>query len=49
MLTLMFNRNGEVIQAQVDEAAPRDERAERASRDRAYEWQMPRAQPRPAS
>jgi len=45
VLTLMFNRNGEVIQAQVDEAAPRDERAERCITDRAYEWQMPRPAP----
>ena len=45
VLTLMFNRNGEVIQAQVDEAAPRDERAERCITDRAYEWQMPRPSP----
>jgi hypothetical protein len=45
VLTLMFNRNGEVIQAQVDEAAPRDERAERCITDRAYDWQMPRPSP----
>jgi hypothetical protein len=45
VLTLMFNRNGEVIQAQVDEAAPRHERAERCITDRAYEWQMPRPAP----
>lgn len=45
VLTLMFNRNGEVIQAQVDEAAPRDERVERCITDRAYEWQMPRPSP----
>ena len=45
VLTLMFNRNGEVIQAQVDEAAPRDEKAERCITDRAYEWQMPRPIP----
>ena len=45
VLTLMFNRNGEVIQAQVDEAAPRHERAERCISDRAYEWQMPRPAP----
>jgi hypothetical protein len=45
VLTLMFNRNGEVIQAQVDDAAPRDERAERCIADLAYEWQMPRPTP----
>jgi len=45
VLTLMFNRDGKVIQAQVDDATVHDERAESCITDKAYEWPMPKPAP----
>jgi hypothetical protein len=48
VLTLIFNRDGRVIQAQVDEAAVHDERVEACITDKAYDCRCP-GPPRPAS
>jgi hypothetical protein len=45
VVTLIFNRDGKVIQAQVDEATVRDERIESCITDKAYAWVMPRPTP----
>jgi hypothetical protein len=45
VVTLIFNRDGRVIQAQVDEATVRDERVEACITDRAYAWLLPRPTP----
>jgi len=45
VLTLIFNRDGRVIQAQVDEAAIHDERAEACITDMAYDWILPKPTP----
>jgi len=45
VLTLMFNRDGRVIQAQIDEAAVHDERVEACITDKAYEWILPKPTP----
>ena len=45
VLTLMFNREGRVIQAQIDEATLHDERAESCITDKAYAWPMPKPTP----
>jgi len=45
VVTLIFNRDGRVIQAQVDEASIHDERVESCITDHAYTWPMPRPTP----
>jgi hypothetical protein len=45
VVTLVFNREGHVIQAQVDEATVHDERVESCITDRAYAWSLPRPTP----
>jgi hypothetical protein len=45
VVTLIFNRDGNVIQAQVDEATIHDERVEACITDRAYAWMLPRPSP----
>jgi hypothetical protein len=45
VVTLIFNRDGRVIQAQVDEATLHDERLEACITDRAYAWSLPRPTP----
>lgn len=45
VLTLMFNRDGRVIQAQIDEAAVHDERVEACITDKAYDWILPKPTP----
>jgi hypothetical protein len=45
VVTLIFNRDGRVIQAQVDEASVHNERAESCITDHAYAWPMPRPNP----
>ena len=45
VLTLIFNRDGRVIQAQVDEAAVHDERVEACITDKAYDWILPKPTP----
>ena len=45
VVTLIFNRDGRVIQAQVDEATRPDERAEACITDKAYAWMLPRPTP----
>jgi len=45
VVTLIFNRDGRVIQAQVDEATVHDERVESCITDHAYAWPMPRPTP----
>ena len=49
VVTLIYNRDGHVIQAQVDEATVHDERVESCITDHAYAWATPEARPRPAS
>jgi hypothetical protein len=45
VVTLIFNRDGRVIQAQVDEATVHDERVEACITDRAYAWLLPKPTP----
>ena len=45
VLTLIFNRDGRVIQAQVDEATVHDERVEACITDHAYAWLLPKPIP----
>jgi hypothetical protein len=45
VVTLIFNRDGRVIQAQVDEATLHDERVESCITDRAYAWMLPKPTP----
>jgi hypothetical protein len=45
VVTLMFNREGRVIQAQVDDATVHDEGAESCITDKAYAWPMPKPTP----
>jgi len=45
VVTLIFNRDGKVIQAQVDEATVHDERVDACITDRAYAWPLPRPTP----
>jgi hypothetical protein len=45
VMTLIFNRDGRVIQAQVDEATVKDEKAEACVTDKAYAWMLPRPTP----
>lgn len=45
VLTLIFNRDGRVIQAQIDEAAVHDERVEACITDKAYDWILPKPTP----
>jgi hypothetical protein len=45
VVTLIFNRDGRVIQAQVDEATLHDERVESCITDKAYAWMLPRPTP----
>jgi len=45
VVTLIFNRDGRVIQAQVDEATVHDERIESCITDRAYAWSLPKPTP----
>lgn len=45
MVTLIFNRDGRVIQAQIDEATVHDERVEACITDKAYDWPLPRPTP----
>jgi hypothetical protein len=45
VVTLIFNRDGRVIQAQIDEATIHDERVEACITDKAYAWLLPRPSP----
>ena len=45
VVTLIFNRDGRVIQAQVDEATVHDDRLETCITDHAYAWSMPKPTP----
>jgi len=45
VVTLIYNRDGNVIQAQVDEATVHDERMESCITDHAYAWAMPKPTP----
>ena len=45
VVTLMYNRDGRVIQAQIDEATVHDERVETCITDHAYDWSMPKPTP----
>ena len=45
VVTLIFNRDGRVIQAQIDEATVHDEQVEACITDHAYAWAMPRPTP----
>ena len=45
VVTLIFNRDGKVIQAQVDEATVQDERAFACITDKAYAWMLPKPTP----
>ncbi len=45
VVTLIFNRDGKVIQAQVDEATVHDERVETCITDKAYAWMLPKPTP----
>jgi hypothetical protein len=45
VVTLIYNRDGNVIQAQVDEATVHDERVESCITDHAYAWAMPKPTP----
>jgi hypothetical protein len=45
VVTLIFNRDGRVIQAQVDEATVHDERIESCITDHAYAWSLPKPTP----
>ena len=45
VVTLMVNRDGLVILAQVDESTLPDEKAERCIIEKAYGWQLPRPSP----
>lgn len=45
LVTLIFNRDGRVIQAQIDEATVHDERVEACITDKAYAWPLPRPTP----
>jgi hypothetical protein len=45
VLTLIFKRDGKVIQAQVDEATTHDARVEECITDHAYGWPLPRPTP----
>ncbi len=45
VVTLIFNRDGRVIQAQIDEATVHDERIESCITDRAYAWSLPKPTP----
>jgi hypothetical protein len=45
VVTLMLNRDGLVIQAQVDESTFPDDKIERCIVDKAYGWQLPKPSP----
>jgi hypothetical protein len=45
VVTLIYNRDGNVIQAQIDEATVHDERMETCITDQAYAWAMPKPTP----
>jgi len=45
VVTLIFNREGRVIQAQVDEATVGDDRVKACITDHAYAWSLPRPTP----
>jgi hypothetical protein len=45
VVTLIFNRDGRVIQAQVDESTVHDERIDACITDHAYAWSLPRPTP----
>src|SRR5262249_32986147 len=45
VVTLIFTRDGRVIQAQVDEATIHDERVDTCITDHAYSWSLPRPTP----
>lgn len=45
VVTLIFNRDGRVIQAQVDEATVHDDRVDACITDHAYGWSLPRPVP----
>ena len=45
VVTLIYNRDGRVIQAQIDEATVHDERVEACITDHAYDWSMPKPTP----
>jgi hypothetical protein len=45
VVTLIFNRDGRVIQAQVDEASVRNDKVEACITDRAYAWPLPKPAP----
>lgn len=45
VVSLVFNRDGRVIQAQVDEATVHDPRVDECITDHAYAWALPRPSP----
>jgi hypothetical protein len=45
VVTLIFNRDGRVIQAQIDEATIHDPQVEACITDKAYAWLLPRPEP----
>lgn len=45
VVTLIYNRDGHVIQAQIDEATVHDEKVEACITDHAYDWSMPKPTP----
>jgi hypothetical protein len=45
VVTLIFNRDGRVIQAQIDETTLHDARLEACITDRAYAWPLPKPSP----
>lgn len=45
VVTLIFNRDGRVIQAQVDEATVHDQQVEACITDKAYAWLLPKPEP----
>jgi len=45
VVTLIFNRDGRVIQAQIDEATLHDDRVDACITEHAYAWSLPRPTP----
>ena len=45
VVSLIFNRDGRVIQAQVDEATVHDPRVDECITDHAFAWSLPRPSP----
>jgi TonB family protein len=45
VVTLLLNREGRVIQAEVGESTPHDDLAERCVVEKAYDWRLPRPSP----